>query len=120
MIAVIFEVFPKSESKQTYLDIATELKPLLANIDGFISIERFVSLQDENKVLSLSFWENEAAIQQWRNLDKHRQGQAQGIAKVFNDYRIRVGHIVRDYSIDDREQAPEDSSHYHASQRVVS
>lgn len=113
MIAVIFEVFPKSESKQTYLDIAAELKPLLVEIDGFISIERFVSLQDENKVLSLSFWENEAAIEQWRNLEKHRQGQAKGIAEVFNDYRIRVGQIVRDYGIADREQAPTDSNDYH-------
>lgn len=113
MIAVIFEVFPKPKSKQTYLDIAAELKPLLAEIDGFISIERFVSLQDKNKVLSLSFWENEAAIEQWRNLEKHRQGQAKGIAEVFNDYRIRVGHIVRDYGIADREQAPQDGNGYH-------
>lgn len=113
MIAVIFEVFPKPESKQTYLDIASELKPLLAEIDGFISIERFVSLQDENKALSLSFWENEAAIKQWRNLEKHRQGQAKGIDEVFNDYRIRVGHVVRDYTLENREQAPKDSNGYH-------
>jgi heme-degrading monooxygenase HmoA len=74
MIAVIFEVFPNPDNKQEYLDVAAELKPLLAEIDGFISIERFASLNDENKILSLSFWENEAAIQEWRYMEQHRLG----------------------------------------------
>lgn len=113
MIAVIFEVFPKGDKKQEYLDIAAELKPLLADIDGFISIERFASLQDENKILSLSFWKNEAAIEQWRNVELHRQGQAKGITDVFTDYRIRVGQVVRDYGMTKREQAPADSNSYH-------
>ncbi len=115
MLAVIFEVLPKEENKQEYLDIAAELKPLLANIDGFISIERFASLQNPNKILSLSFWENEAAIERWRNLETHRQGQAKGISHVFEDYRIRVGSIIRDYGMSVREQAPDDSNERHQS-----
>ena len=113
MIAVIFEVIPKTETKQEYLDIAAELKPLLSDIDGFISIERFASLQDENKVLSLSFWENEAAIEKWRNVELHRLGQAKGIDNVFSDYRIRVGNVLRDYSMAERAQAPADSNKHH-------
>lgn len=113
MIAVIFEVFPKEENKQEYLDVAAELKPLLAEIDGFISIERFASLQDPDKILSLSFWRDESAIKQWRNLEAHRQGQAKGISHIFKDYRIRVGHIVRDYGMTERQEAPEDSNKKH-------
>ena len=110
MIAVIFEVLPKSENKQEYLDIALELKPLLSKIEGFISIERFASLQDGNKILSLSFWENEEAIQEWRNLEIHRKGQAKGISHIFENYRIRVAEVNRDYGMNERKEAPADSN----------
>jgi heme-degrading monooxygenase HmoA len=113
MIAVIFEVFPKEENKQEYLDIAAKLKPMLANVDGFISIERFESLQTAGKILSLSFWESESAIMKWRNETLHREGQAAGLKHIFSDYRIRVGQIVRDYGIEDRQEAPVDSNSYH-------
>lgn len=113
MIAVIFEVFPKEENKQAYLDIATKLKPMLADVDGFISIERFASLQDPNKILSLSFWKDEQSIENWRNDAKHRLGQASGLQDIFSDYRIRVGQIVRDYGLESRDEAPGDSNAYH-------
>lgn len=118
MIAVIFETFPKAENRQEYLDIATKLKPMLANIEGFISIERFASLQNENKILSLSFWENEEAIEKWRNIEQHRKGQAEGINHIFADYRIRVGQIIRDYGINDREEAPKDSNEIHSNYKI--
>jgi len=113
MIAVIFEVFPKEENKQEYLDIAGKLKPMLSNFEGFISIERFESLQTPGKILSLSFWENEESVQEWRNETMHRQGQASGLDHIFSDYRIRVGEIIRDYGIDERNEAPKDSNMYH-------
>ncbi len=109
MIAVIFEVRPAPGKQEEYLDIATQLRPVLDKIDGFISIERFQSLSDPNKLLSLSFFENEAAIQQWRNLTAHREAQSKGRDEVFSDYRIRIAGVVRDYGMSDREQAPEDS-----------
>lgn len=109
MIAVIFEVTPSNEGKQEYLDIAARLREHLKEIPGFISIERFQSLNDENKILSLSFWKDEAAIARWRNLAQHRAAQAKGRRTLFEHYRIRVGHVVRDYSLEDRAQAPDDS-----------
>lgn len=109
MIAVIFEVIPTSEGKQEYLSIAADLREYLKEMPGFISIERFQSLSDERKILSLSFWENEEAISRWRNLEQHRAAQAKGRHALFEHYRIRVGAIVRDYSLDDRSQAPDDS-----------
>lgn len=113
MIAVIFEVFPKKKNKQEYLEIAANLKPMLANFDGFISIERFASMQDSTKILSLSFWKDEKSIEKWRNEIMHRKGQASGLHHIFSDYRIRVGNIIRDYSLSDRENAPIDSNKYH-------
>ncbi|TRX72516.1 antibiotic biosynthesis monooxygenase [Carboxylicivirga sp. M1479] len=113
MVAVIFEVFPREENKQEYLDIAAKLKPMLVNIDGFISVERFESLQTKGKILSLSFWESEEAIEKWRNETMHREGQANGLGHIFSDYRIRVGSIIRDYGMDIREEAPNDSNAYH-------
>lgn len=109
MIAVIFEVFPKEENKQEYLDIALNLKPMLANMDGFISIERFGSLQDPDKILSLSFWENEESIEKWRNDMNHQMGQKSGVDQIFSDYRIRVGNIVRDYGLTDMAEAASDN-----------
>ncbi|MDZ7802937.1 antibiotic biosynthesis monooxygenase [Thiohalophilus sp.] len=109
MIAVIFEVIPTADGKQEYLSIAAQLRKDLKEMPGFISIERFQSLSDDRKILSLSFWEDEEAICRWRNLEQHRIAQGKGRGSLFQDYRIRVGAIVRDYSLDDRTQAPEDS-----------
>lgn len=113
MIAVIFEVIPTVEGKQEYLSIAENLKEHLKDMPGFISIERFQSLVDERKLLSLSFWENEAAIEKWRNLEEHRLAQSKGRGSLFVDYRIRVAGIMRDYSREIRTQAPEDSKIAH-------
>ena len=109
MYAVIFEVQPKAQRIDEYLDLAAELRPALEKIDGFISIERFKSLTNEGKVLSLSIWRDEAAIAVWRNLPQHREAQAKGRAVIFEDYRIRVAEVLRDYSMTKRGEAPADA-----------
>jgi len=109
MIAVIFEVFPAPGRKQEYLDIAAELRPELEQQDGFISIERFASLTNEGKVLSLSFWRDEEAVQHWRRCEGHRLAQARGRNGVFADYRLRVAGVLRDYGMSARDEAPADS-----------
>ncbi len=113
MIAVIFEVWPTTEGKEEYLQIAAELRGFLEDRDGFISIERFQSLVEENKVLSLSFWRDEEAIQQWRNLFEHRNAQSKGKQQLFDRYRIRVANVVRDYTGEHRDEAPIDSVKAH-------
>ncbi|MCH8618111.1 antibiotic biosynthesis monooxygenase [Undibacterium sp. TS12] len=113
MIAVIFEVIPHAENKQEYLGIAAQLAPLLKEMDGFISIERFQSLTDPSKILSLSFWRDEAAVANWRNTEEHRAAQSQGRKHIFADYRLRIAHVVRDYGLSEREQAPVDSRKIH-------
>lgn len=113
MIAVIFEVEPVEGRKDDYLDIAAELRPLLDDIDGFISIERFQSLTDPRKILSLSFFEDEDAIARWRNLSAHRGAQAKGRGGVFENYRLRIAGVIRDYGMFDRAQAPSDSHKVH-------
>jgi len=113
MIAVIFEVWPHPETKREYLDIAAELRPLLDGIDGFISIERFQSLSNPEKLLSLSFWRDEEAVAQWRCLEAHRDAQSRGRATVFKDYRLRIASVVRDYGLKERAQAPADSKAVH-------
>ena len=113
MIAVIFEVWPKPGHKQQYLDLAAELRPLLEGIDGFISVERFESLYEPGKMLSLSFFRDEAAVQAWRNLEAHRAAQAKGRTEVFSDYRLRIAGVIRDYGMSEREQAPSDSRSRH-------
>jgi heme-degrading monooxygenase HmoA len=109
MIAIIFEVEPHAEHKGQYLDIAASLRPMLEQIDGFISIERFQSLTDEKKILSLSFFRDEEAVLQWRKLAAHRNAQSKGRAGIFKNYRLRVAGVIRDYGMFDREQAPADS-----------
>lgn len=113
MIAVIFEVWPVPERKQTYLDLAAALRPQLEQTDGFISIERFESLSEPGKILSLSFFRDEAAVQAWRNTFDHRSAQAQGRAGVFRDYRLRIAGVIRDYGMRERAQAPDDSRARH-------
>ena len=112
MIAVIFEVWP--DRRQDYLDIAAELRPHLKQIDGFISVERFESLTEEGKMLSLSFFRDEAAVEAWRNVAEHRVAQAKGRAGIFRDYRLRIAGVVRDYGMNDRAQTPTDSKAAHA------
>jgi heme-degrading monooxygenase HmoA len=109
MIAVIFEVEPEPAHRQEYLDTAAALRAGLEAIDGFISVERFESLARPGRILSLSFWRDEEAVQKWRNLDAHRAAQSRGRAGVFHDYRLRVAHVVRDYGLREREEAPQDS-----------
>jgi heme-degrading monooxygenase HmoA len=113
MIAVIFEVWPAPAQRDRYLDIAAELKPLLNDIDGFISIERFESLSEPGKVLSLSFWRDEGAIAHWRALEQHRAAQHAGRSSIFSDYQLRIASVVRDYGLTEREQAPADSRAFH-------
>ena len=115
MIGIIFEVWPAEGRKQEYLDIASKLRPLLDQIDGFISIERFESLYEPGKILSLSFFRDQAALEQWRTLEAHRVAQTKGRAGVFRDYRLRVVGVIRDYGMFDRQQAPADSLSYHDS-----
>ena len=114
MIAVIFEVKPHEIHKQEYFDIAGELRPLLAKIDGFISIERFQSLSEPGKVLSLSFWRDEDSIAEWRNLESHRLAQSKGRTKIFEDYRLRIASVSRDYGLAQRDEAPVDSRLVHS------
>jgi heme-degrading monooxygenase HmoA len=106
MYAVIFEVEPKPGRRQDYLDLAAALRPELEGIDGFISVERFQSLTAEGKLLSLSFWRDAAAVQRWREHDRHRWAQAKGRAEVFQDYRISVVELIRQYGMTDRAAAP--------------
>jgi heme-degrading monooxygenase HmoA len=113
MIAVIFEVWPKPEHKQDYLDLAAELRPILETIDGFISIERFESLTEKGKILSLSFFRDEAAVAAWRNVPEHRNTQGKGRAMIFQNYRLRIAGVIRDYGMNDRAQAPRDSLAVH-------
>jgi heme-degrading monooxygenase HmoA len=113
VIAVIFEVVPNPGERGVYLDTAAALRPLLDDIDGFISIERFESLAQPGKLLSLSFWRDEAAVAQWRNVEAHRQAQQAGRATVFADYRLRIANVVRDYGLNERAQAPGDSREAH-------
>ena len=109
MIAVIFEVEPGEGREGDYLDLAADLRPLLADVDGFVSIERFRSLADPGRLLSLSFWRDEAAVADWRRRRAHRSAQSAGRASVLRDYRLRVAHVVRDYGMRDRREAPPDS-----------
>jgi heme-degrading monooxygenase HmoA len=113
MIAVIFEVWPAEGRTQEYLDIAAGLRPLLDEIDGFISIERFESIYEPGKILSLSFWRDEEAVAEWRGREAHRAAQVQGRDGIFSDYRLRIAGVVRDYALLEREQAPADSRNVH-------
>jgi heme-degrading monooxygenase HmoA len=113
MIAVIFEVWPAAGRKDDYLGLAAALRRDLDGIDGFISVERFQSLTDPDKFLSLSFWRDEAAVSAWRTNRAHRAGQQAGRAGIFADYRLRIGAVVRDYGMTARAQAPEDSRAVH-------
>ena len=113
MHAVIFEVWPKEEGRQEYLDIAAALKARLEQIDGFISIERFQSLTEPAKVLSLSFWRDDAAIAEWRQVEAHRRAQAKGRGALFEDYRLRIASVIRDYGMSERAEAPPDSKERH-------
>jgi heme-degrading monooxygenase HmoA len=113
MIAVIFEVWPKAERKQDYLNVAAELKPLLEKVDGFISVERFESLYQPGKILSLSFFRDEAAVEAWRKTNEHREAQVKGRSDIFSNYRLRVASVIRDYGMREREQVPIDSREIH-------
>lgn len=113
MIAVIFETYPAEGKYDEYLDIAANLKPELSKIDGFISIERFQSISNPQKILSLSFWRDEQSIQQWRNIELHREAQDKGRQSIFSNYRLRIAAVIRDYGMNEREQAPTDSNQFH-------
>lgn len=113
MITVIFEALPSEGKWAEYLNIAAKLRPELSKIEGFISIERFQSVSNPQKVLSLSFWKDEESIKQWRTIELHRMAQKKGRSLIFDDYRLRVANVQRDYGMMDREEAPGDSKVFH-------
>ena len=106
MIAVIFKAEPGKEGFNTCLEHAARLKLLLAEVDGFMSIERFQSLANPGKLLLLAFWRDEEAVRAWRGHAEHRNTQRVGREGVFDDYRLRVAAVVRDYGLVERDQAP--------------
>jgi heme-degrading monooxygenase HmoA len=109
MYAVIFEVEPAPGRRQDYLDIAAQLRPELEQIDGFISVERFQSLTQEAKILSLSFWRDEEAVARWRRHEQHREAQRASRSGIFKNYRLRVAAVMRDYGFEERAEAPQPS-----------
>jgi len=113
MIAVVFEVWPASGRMDDYLAIAATLRSELERIDGFISVERFQSLTEPGKLLSMPFWRDEQAVRSWRNQLKHRESQAAGRAGIFSNYRLRIASVLRDYGMSDRAAAPDDSRAFH-------
>lgn len=113
MIAVIFELTPAPGRTQEYFELAAGLAAELKKIDGFVSIERFESVSNPGRYVSLSFWRDEEAVRQWRNLEQHRQAQAKGRGGIFASYRLRVAQVLRDYTMDRRDEAPRDSVKIH-------
>ncbi len=107
---VLFEVIPTDEGRARYLELAAMLKPMLAGLDGFLSAERFQSLADERKLLSMNVWESEEALTNWRSTTEHRMSQLEGKTELFEHYTISVAKVVREYTADDRTQAPADSN----------
>ena len=113
MIAVIFEVIPNEGQKDEYFKIAAALKPALEKIKGFISVERFQSFNDPEKILSLSFWKDEESVNEWRNVEMHRWAQSKGRESIFKDYHLRIADVNRHYGMFDRQEAPIDSKAFH-------
>jgi len=113
VIAVIFEVEPADGRRDEYLAIAADLRHLLDDLDGFISIERFASMSHPDRILSLSFWRDDAAVAAWRNIAEHRIAQSAGRSGIFADYRLRVAEVMRDYGLDERTECPADSLAVH-------
>ena len=111
-VIVLFEVKPTKEGMQKYLDLAAMLKSKLTGFEGFIRAERFSSLNEEGKLLSMNVWTDEAAVERWRNVMEHRMSQKEGRENLFESYRITVCSTVREYSDTEREQAPKDSNEY--------
>ena len=114
MIAVIFEFSADPGRRQEYLDLAAGMNAAVKDFDGFISIERFQSLSTPDKYVSLSFWRDEEAVRKWRNMQKHREAQKKGRAGIFSSYRLRIAQVLRDYTMDERAQAPADSLIFHS------
>ena len=114
MIAVIFEFTPAEGRFPEYMDLVAGLKADLEQADGFISLERFESITTAGKFVSLQFWRDEEAVRKWRNLQRHREAQAKGRGGIFKSYRLRIASVVRDYTLDERSQAPEDSLSFHS------
>ncbi|HLV28350.1 MAG TPA: antibiotic biosynthesis monooxygenase [Burkholderiaceae bacterium] len=110
MIAVIFELWPRAGAQQRYFDTAATLVDSLKQVDGFISVERFESVSEPGKFLSLSFWRDEASVKQWRTQAMHRNAQKLGRDAVFANYRLRVSQVIRDYGMQERSEAPDDSN----------
>jgi heme-degrading monooxygenase HmoA len=113
VIAVIFEFSPREGRFADYKALAEGLADDVRQSDGFISIERFESISNKGKFVSLSFWRDEEAVRKWRNLQKHREAQRQGRGGIFGSYRLRVAQVLRDYSMDERAQTPDDSVKVH-------
>ncbi|ABE45233.1 antibiotic biosynthesis monooxygenase family protein [Polaromonas sp. JS666] len=113
MVSVIFEVWPHPAHRAAYLDWAAELKSELLKMDGFISIERFQSLTEPDKLLSLQFWRDDESLTAWRTLEAHRAAQRAGRGSMFRNYRLRVAEVTRDYGLAERDEAPIDSRRAH-------
>lgn len=113
MIAVIFEFTPAEGQFPDYMELVGTLRADLEKAEGFISLERFESITNKGKFVSLQFWRDEESVRKWRNVERHRAAQKKGRASIFASYRLRIAQVMRDYTMDERGEAPEDSVKVH-------
>jgi heme-degrading monooxygenase HmoA len=113
VIAVIFEFTPAEGRFPEYMKLVDTLREDLAKAEGFISLERFESITNKGKFVSLQFWQDDESVRKWRNLQKHREAQKKGRGGIFKSYRLRIAEVTRDYTMDERAQAPKDSVELH-------
>ena len=113
MICVVFEVWLDSAHREGYLNWAAGLKTELRKDGRFISIERFQSLSDPDKLLSLQFWRDDNCLTAWRNPDAHRDAQNVGRSTMFKDHRLRVAKVTRGCGLEEQDEAPTDSRQAH-------
>lgn len=96
MVVVIFEVFFKPGQEAAYLEIARKLREHVLQAPGFIGMERFRSIANEGKICSVSFWEDEASVEAWKNFPQHLAAQQHGKEHLFAKYRIRVAKVLHE------------------------
>ena len=94
--AVVF-TSTRTAGDNGYGAMADAMGELAAQQPGYLGIE---SVRDGSGIgITVSYWRDESAARAWKDVAAHRIAQSRGRERWYEDYRVRIATVHRDYAL---------------------
>ncbi len=70
--------------------------------EGFIDVES-ASRTSDGFGITVSYWRDLESIRKWKNVSEHAAAQKMGREAFYQNYRLRIARVEREYDFDREE-----------------